>query len=67
MRSIALLLILLGAGSMVLHFLEREFTLLSWIGNWGEEVAWGIRGGLVVVGLLLFAVGGKSKAKAKKA
>lgn len=57
MRNLGMLLLFLGAGSMVLHFMEREFRLLAWIDNWGETAAWGIRGGLIVVGLLLVLAG----------
>lgn len=58
-----MLLLFLGAGSMVLHFMEREFRLLAWIDNWGETAAWGIRGGLIVVGLLLVLAGKGSDKK----
>lgn len=57
MRNLGMLLLFLGAGSMVLHFMEREFRLLAWIDTWGETAAWGIRGGLILVGLLLVLAG----------
>lgn len=57
MRNLGMLLLLLGAGSAVLHFMEREFRLLAWIDTWGDTAAWGIRGGLIVVGLLLVLAG----------
>ncbi len=59
MRQFALLLLVLGIGSCVVHFMEMEMKLLRWINTWGEGPAWGIRGGLIGLGLLLFLVGGK--------
>ena len=32
-------LVLMGAGSFVLHFMDMEFTLLSWVDNWGRVSA----------------------------
>jgi hypothetical protein len=57
MRQIGLLFIVFGVGSAVLHLMDMEFKLLRWIENWGPNVAWGIRGGMAVVGALLFMVG----------
>jgi hypothetical protein len=50
MRSIGSVLIFLGAGSAVLHFIGYEFKLLMWIDNWGDTIGWCIRGALVAVG-----------------
>lgn len=62
MRSLGLLLLVLGIGSCVVHFMDMEMRLLRWIDTWGENAAWGIRGGFVAVGLLLM-VAGKKKAE----
>lgn len=60
MRPIGFLLLVFGIGSIVFSFMNMELRLLTWIGNWGEGPAWGIRIGFVVLGaILLFA--GKSK------
>lgn len=61
MRSLGLLLLVLGIGSCVVHFMDMEMRLLRWIDTWGENAAWGIRGGFIAVGLLLM-VAGKKKA-----
>lgn len=50
MRSIGSLLLFLGAGSVVLHFIGYEFRLLMWIDNWGETTGWIIRGAMIVAG-----------------
>ncbi|MDJ0847244.1 MAG: hypothetical protein QNK04_02575 [Myxococcota bacterium] len=57
MQGIGMLLVLLGAGSFVLNMMEREFTLLMWIDNWGPTVGTGIRIGMIVVGAGLWFVG----------
>lgn len=63
MRNFGFLLLALGVGSSVVYFLDMEMKFLRWINTWGENAAWGIRGGLIALGLLLFAVG---KPKASK-
>jgi hypothetical protein len=60
MQAIGGLLVLLGAGSFLLKYLDREFTVLSWIDNWGANVGMGIRIALIVVGIVLFLLGRKS-------
>lgn len=57
MRSLGFLLLVLGVGSSVVHFMDMEMRLLQWIDTWGEGAAWGIRGGLAVLGLLLIKFG----------
>ncbi len=54
MRNIGILLVLFGAGSFVLNMIGMEFKLLMWIDNWGQTTGWAIRGGMIVVGGLLF-------------
>ncbi|MCB9887163.1 MAG: hypothetical protein H6838_16850 [Planctomycetes bacterium] len=57
MRQLGILMALLGIASCVVYFMNMEMKLLMWINNWGEGVAWGIRGGLIVVGALLAKMG----------
>lgn len=45
---------LLGIFAIVLNFLDRVPRLLMWIYMWGDNVAWAIKIGLVVVGGALF-------------
>jgi len=59
MKTLGGWLFFFGIGSMVLFFLGMEFKLLSWIENWGPDVAWAIRGGLAVVGGALWFFGRK--------
>ena len=59
MKSIGGLMLLLGLGSFVLHFMHMEFKLLSWVDNWGADVGVGIRIALIVVGGILWFLGNK--------
>ncbi len=63
MRQLGIFMALLGIASCVVYFMNMEMRLLMWIDTWGEGAAWGIRGGLIVVGALLFKMGAP---KAKK-
>jgi hypothetical protein len=65
MRQFGVLLLLFGIASCVLYFMNMELRALRWIDTWGEQVAWGIRGGLIVLGLLFSMVGGKKKGDGK--
>jgi hypothetical protein len=65
MRALGLLLLLFGIATTVLYFLEINVEFLNWMGNWGANAAWGIRGGAIVLGLLLMSMGGKGGDKKK--
>jgi hypothetical protein len=60
MQSLGGFLVLVGAGSFVLRFLNMEFIVLSWVDNWGTGVGNGIRIACVVVGAVLWLLGNKS-------
>jgi len=60
MKSIGGLLVLLGAGSFVLHFMDMEFRLLSWVDTWGAGAGNGIRIGMIVVGAIVWYLGSRS-------
>jgi len=64
MKSIGGLLVLLGAASFVLNMMEREFTLIMWIDNWGPTVGSAIRIGMIVVGAGLWFLGNKKESAA---
>lgn len=61
MKQIGGLMVLFGAGSFVLNMLDREFSLLMWIDNWGPTVGMAIRIGLVVVGASLWVMASKNE------
>lgn len=65
MKSLGMWMAIFGAGSFVLNMMGREFTLLAWIDNWGPTVGTSIRGGLIVVGVILFVLGMKQEGSAE--
>lgn len=46
-----------GLFAIVLNFFDRVPSILMWIYEWGEGVAWAIKIGLVVAGAVLFFLG----------
>ncbi|MGI4740182.1 MAG: hypothetical protein ACRYG7_33850 [Janthinobacterium lividum] len=56
MREIGLALLLVGLISLALPFINPNihYIFLTWIDRWGAGVAWAIRGGITLVGLLLW-------------
>lgn len=50
-------LMFIGFGSIVLHLIGYEFRILGWIDTWGPSIAWAIRGGIAILGVILFVVG----------
>lgn len=61
MKNIGGLMVLFGAGSLVLGFIGYEFTLMMWVDAWGTTVGSIIRGALIVGGAVLWAIGNKSE------
>ncbi|MCT4630457.1 hypothetical protein [Winogradskyella sp.] len=57
MRKIGGYMIFFGLFAIVLNFFDRVPSILMWIYNWGEGVAWAIKIGLIVVGAVLFFLG----------
>lgn len=56
--SFGLLIALFGLVSSVITFFGYELRVLRWIDLWGPFVAWGIRLGLIVVGIGVYFVVG---------
>ena len=63
MQSLGGFLVLMGAGSFVLHLINMEFILVSWVDNWGTGVGNGIRIAMIVVGGILWLLGRQQAAK----
>ena len=57
MKNIGGLMVLFGAGSLVLGLIGYEFSLMMWVDNWGTTVGYVIRGALIVVGGVLWFMG----------
>ena len=62
MKAIGFILLIAGIALNVLIFMKSNpGGILNWMGGMSETVIWCIRGGLVVLGLILvFASGRKS-------
>jgi hypothetical protein len=56
-------LALIGAGSFVLHMMNMEFIVISWIDHWGLAIGNGIRVAMVVVGAIMWFVGRQQEVK----
>ncbi|MBT2556878.1 hypothetical protein J7E24_03720 [Hymenobacter sp. ISL-91] len=57
MRELGIFLFLAGLVALVAPYLlpgNFRFPLLDWIYTWGPTVAWAIRGGAVLLGLVLW-------------
>lgn len=57
MRTFGIYIIVIGLLSIVLHFLNMNFIFLNWIDQWGPEKGWIIRGGITLLGGLLWLIG----------
>ena len=57
MQGFGGLLFFLGVGSFVLHYINMELLLVSWVDNWGVGVGNGIRIAMIVVGVILWFLG----------
>ncbi len=53
-------LALIGVLSAVLSIFNYNLRILMWVDAWGSTTGWLIRGGLVIIGLFLLLVIGKS-------
>ncbi|WP_400192726.1 hypothetical protein [Hymenobacter sp. B81] len=54
MKELGLGLLLVGVISLILPLLNLNFLFLDWINNWGPATAWLIRGGITLLGLVLW-------------
>ena len=56
MKELGLGLLIIGLISLVLAFINPnvQYVFLKWVNNWGPTVAWVIRGGITLLGLVLW-------------
>ncbi|ALW84377.1 hypothetical protein AUC43_04295 [Hymenobacter sedentarius] len=56
MKELGLGLLIIGLISLALPLINPNvhYVFLTWIEQWGPTVAWGIRGGITLVGLVLW-------------
>lgn len=61
MRFFGILLLIIGFLSIIFHFLDMNFIFLNWIDKWGTQTGWIIRGGITLLGIILWLVGKKDQ------
>jgi hypothetical protein len=56
MKELGLGLLIIGLISLVLPLINPNirYVFLTWIDQWGPAVAWAIRGGVTLLGLVLW-------------
>lgn len=54
MKELGLGLLSVGLLSLALPFLGMKSMLLGWVDQWGAAVSYAIRGGIALLGLLLY-------------
>ncbi|MFD1467912.1 hypothetical protein ACFQ48_06725 [Hymenobacter caeli] len=61
MKELGLFLLLVGLVALALPFINPnvQYVFLQWINNWGPNAAWAIRGGIALLGLVLWRAGGR--------
>lgn len=57
MRFFGGFIAVVGILSILLPYVGMNFLFLNWIHQWGPGVAWGIRIGLVVIGVIMYFAG----------
>ncbi|SKA30648.1 hypothetical protein SAMN04488128_103327 [Chitinophaga eiseniae] len=63
MQRIGSFLIIIGLLAVILDFFNRVPRILAWIYEWGNGPAWAIKIGLIVLGAILYLMGGKNLQK----
>jgi hypothetical protein len=61
MKEFGLFLLFVGIISTVLPLVNPngQYVFLQWMNNWGPNAAWAIRGGIALLGLVLWRVGAR--------
>lgn len=67
MASLGGFLLIAAIVSSALHFTNYELRIFMWIYTWGENMAWAIRGGAALLGIILMLIGSKMDDEGAKA
>lgn len=57
LKNIGSFAFIIGILAIVLNYMDRVPTILTWIYNWGEDTANFIKSGLVILGAILWGLG----------
>lgn len=60
MQRIGSYLVIIGILAIVMNFFNYVPRLLAWIYQWGDGAAWGIKIGIIVLGVVLYLAGRKN-------
>jgi hypothetical protein len=59
LSKLSIFLILAGLISSVLYLAHMNLRILMWIDEWGPDVGWMIRGGILAAGVALWVLSGR--------
>lgn len=57
MQKFGSYLVIIGLLAVVLDYVNMVPRVLMWIYNWGNEIAWSIKVGLIVLGAIVWLIG----------
>jgi hypothetical protein len=66
MKNIGKYILIWGIGSILFSQFGYELKLFMWTNSWGETTGWLIRGGAIVIGIVLMAIAMKKNIQMKK-
>ena len=56
MKNIGILLTVFGTLYILLTLFGIDSSFVTWIDSWGESIGWSIRGGSLLIGVILYSV-----------
>lgn len=66
MKNIGKYILIWGIGSILFSQFGYELRIFMWTNSWGETTGWLIRGGAIVLGIVLMAIAMKERIEMKK-
>ena len=66
MKDIGKYILIWGIGSILFSQFGYELRIFMWTNHWGETIGWLIRGGAIVIGIVLMAIAMKERIEMKK-
>jgi len=66
MKDIGKYILIWGIGSILFSQFGYELRIFMWTNHWGETIGWLIRGGSIVIGIVLMAIAMKERIEMKK-
>jgi hypothetical protein len=66
MKDIGKYILIWGIGSILFSQFGYELRIFMWTNHWGETIGWRIRGGAIVIGIVLMGIAMKERIEIKK-